>query len=82
MKVVARQNVRDASGWHLKGQVFETEEDLGAAVDVLDGQKPEQRKAEPEPIAKEREPKAAESESAPEKAPEKPRSTSRRRSGR
>ena len=75
MKVVARQNVRDASGWHLKGQVFETEENLGAAVEVLDGPKPA-------PEAKEREPKAAEPESAPEKAPEKPRSTSRRRSGR
>lgn len=59
MKVRARQNVRDASGWHLTGQVFETDADLGEAVEVLDTQKAEEPEAvqvEPvreEPVAKE-----------------------------
>ena len=51
MKVRAKWNVRDAAGWHVAGAVFETDEDLGDAVEVLEGpkrravKKPEQETA-------------------------------------
>ena len=35
MLVKARRNVRDASGWHTPGSVFQTDADLGDAVEVL-----------------------------------------------
>ena len=86
MRVKAKWSVKDATGWHDAGQVFETESDLGDAVEVLDAQKkqpagkPEAKKQEP---AKEPEPEttaeAKEPEKEPEKAAEAPRSTSRRK---
>lgn len=36
MLVKAKWNVKDASGWHDAGDVFETSDDLGDAVEVLD----------------------------------------------
>ena len=65
MKVRARWNVKDASGWHAVGEVFETEADLGSAVEVLEEAKPEAKPEEPE---------------APrEKAAEKPKTTRRKK---
>jgi len=63
MKVKARRNVRDANGWHVKGEVFETEQNLGDAVEVLSATKTaakqEKPKAkEPVPEAPKEEPKA------------------------
>ena len=78
MRVRAKWNVKDGSGWHSAGEVFETTSDLGDAVEVLDAPK----HAEPVPVkqepVKEREPEAA---AEPEKAPAetKPRSASRRK---
>lgn len=59
MKVRARWNVKDGNGWHSVGEVFETESNLGDAVEVLEAPK------KPEPA---RNPVPAK---APEKAPEK-----------
>lgn len=52
MKVRAKHNVRDASGWHLTGQVFETDADLGDAVEVLEAPKQEEP-VQDEPAAEE-----------------------------
>ena len=35
MLVKARYNIKDSSGWHNTGDVFETEDNLGKAVEVL-----------------------------------------------
>ena len=48
MKVRAKWNVRDAAGWHVTGAVFETDEDMGDAVEVMEGPKRRAVK-EPEP---------------------------------
>lgn len=67
MLVKAKWNIKDSSGWHSAGEVFNTETDLGDAVTVL------------EPAAKPEE-KEPEQETAPaEKAPAKARTASRRR---
>jgi hypothetical protein len=39
MLVKAKWNVKDASGWHGAGDVFETEDNLGNAVEILDAPK-------------------------------------------
>lgn len=65
MLVKAKWNVKDAAGWHYTGEVFHTEDDLGAAVEVLDAPKPVAVKAEPE--------------NAPEGAPEAKQKASRRK---
>ena len=39
MKVKAKWSVKDATGWHDAGEVFETESDLGDAVEVLEAKK-------------------------------------------
>ena len=72
MLVKAKWNVKDASGWHAAGEVFNTEKDFGDAVEVLDApvKAPE--------AEKEQEP-AKETEKASEQVPEAPRSTSRRK---
>lgn len=64
MLVRAKMNVRDGNGWHAAGTVFDTDADLGDAVEVLG-----RPKAIPE----------AEPVEEPEKATEKPKSTSRRK---
>lgn len=72
MLVKAKWNVKDASGWHKSGEVFNTESDLGEAVEVLDAPKKEVKAAdvvkavaEPEPVAEEK--------------AEKPKASTRRR---
>ena len=77
--------MKDATGWHDAGEVFETESELGDAVEVLEAPKEKRPKKEPEPV-KEPEPEAvAEPEPAEEPAEEpvkeqvKPRSTTRRK---
>lgn len=37
MLVKAKWNIKDDSGWHMTGEVFQTKEDLGDAVEILDG---------------------------------------------
>ena len=61
MKVKARHNVQDRNGWHLPGTVFETEEDLGEAVEILSGENPPESAREPEAVP---EPKAEEPKEA------------------
>lgn len=69
MLVKAKWNVKDASGWHDAGEVFQTEQDLGDAVEVLDT--PKKREAEKAPVEV--------PEKEPEKEPARPRNTSRRK---
>ena len=64
--------MKDATGWHDAGEVFETESDLGDAVEVLEAPKKQKAEKDPEPV-REPEPEAvAEPEPAaePEKEPE------------
>ena len=68
MLVKAKWNVKDASGWHSAGEVFQTESNLGGAVEVLD---------EPASIQPVKEP-VAEPEKEEAKA-EKPKGSTRRR---
>lgn len=71
MLVKAKWNIKDAAGWHEAGEVFQTEEDLGNAVEVLEAPKkqaPEKAPEETAPVEKE-----------PAKAKETPRSSTRRR---
>ena len=39
MRVKAKWNVKGSDGWHLTGEIFETKEDFGNAVEVLDAPK-------------------------------------------
>ena len=79
MKVKAKRNVQDASGWHRPGDIFWTEENLGSAVEVLDAPKQpakvqavaEEKTPEPEPVQEVRTEPAAEER--------KPRASSRRK---
>ena len=84
MKVKAKWSVKDGNGWHNAGEVFETESDLGDAVEVLEAKKPKAaKKADPEPepepeVIPEAEP---EKEEEPVQETVKPRSTARRKVG-
>lgn len=74
MKVRARNNVKDLNGWHMTGEVFETEEDLGNSVEVLEA--PKQLVivgVEPETETMAEEPKAEEQKA------EKPRTARRKK---
>ena len=75
MLVKAQWNVKDATGWHEAGEVFNTESDLGNAVEVLDAPKKAPVK-EPEQKA---EAKAEEPVKEPEKTAAVTRTTSRRK---
>ena len=70
MLVKAKWNVKDSRGWHSAGEVFETEQDLGDAVEVLVAPK----HAEPVKAIPEKEPEAAAAEE-----PAKPKTPSRRK---
>lgn len=59
MLVKAKWNVKGLDGWHTAGEVFETDEDYGDAVDVIDGKPKRQPKKAPE----------KEPEQEPEQAP-------------
>lgn len=49
MRVKAKWNVKGSDGWHLTGEIFETKEDFGNAVEVLDAPKrAPKREAAPE----------------------------------
>ena len=41
MLVKAKWNVKDAFGWHRAGEIWNTDKDLGDAVEVLDAPKAE-----------------------------------------
>ena len=75
MLVKAKWNVKDASGWHSAGDVFNTDSDLGDAVEVLE-------------VPKAKVVEAVKPASEPEKKPEpekeevkaeKPKTSARRR---
>ena len=74
MLVKAKWNVKDSSGWHSAGDVFETEQDLGDAVEVLEAPK----KAEPKKAEPKVEPETVKAEE-PEKEPAKAKTPSRRK---
>lgn len=92
MLVKAKWNVKDSAGWHRSGEVFNTKEDLGEAVEVLDMPKrqtpakayevPKEDPAVTEPV---KEPEKAleqapeqEPETEPEKVNEKPKTQRRK----
>ena len=70
MLVKAKWNIKDSSGWHTAGEVFNTESDLGEAVEVI---------GETEEPAKEPDPVAEPEQEPAEKTTAKPRSSTRRR---
>lgn len=54
MLVKAKWNVKDGNGWHKAGDVFETKEDLGEAVEIISAPakpaaKPAEEKADEAP---------------------------------
>ena len=53
MLVKAKWNVKDGGGWHSAGDVWNTESDLGDAVEVLDAPKAEAPEADAEEPVKE-----------------------------
>lgn len=66
MLVKAKWNVKDSTGWHRAGEVFQTDADLGDAVEAMEApKKPVEKKPEPVP--------------EPEKEPEQKKTTSRRK---
>ena len=85
MKVKAKWNVKDAMGWHPGGEIFETNEDLGDAVEVLEAAKAPElvlvQDPEPETVKVVEPEHVAEPEPQPEAepAPAKTRSTTRRK---
>ena len=68
MLVKAKWNVKDASGWHSAGEVFQTENDLGDDVEVLEGKTEKPGAEAPEGTNAKEEVKA-----------EKPKTSTRRR---
>ena len=64
MLVKAKWNVKDNGGWHAAGEVFQTEENLGEAVEILE--KPSRAAVEAVP------------EEKPVQVPEKPKTTRRK----
>ena len=78
MLVKAKWNVKDSSGWHSAGEVFNTNDNLGDAVEALE--KPKKQEPAKAPV---KEPETAPEtvEAEPEKETPKPRNTARRRSG-
>lgn len=47
MLVKAKWNVKDSSGWHSAGEVFDTKDELGEAVEKLEA--PRRQRSEPKP---------------------------------
>ena len=76
MLVKAKWTVKDASGYHNAGEVWNTSEDLGDAVECLE--RPVKPKTKPaEPVTEEPEAKPAEAEKA-ETEPAKPKANRRK----
>lgn len=73
MLVKAKWNVKDSSGWHSAGEVFDTNDALGNAVELLEAPrrvKAPEKKLEEQPAKdseKEPEQKKTETEKAPVK---------------
>lgn len=80
MKVRAKWSIKDGTGWHNPGEVFETESDLGDAVEVLSAaKKPKaEKKPEAEPEVQPDAEPVKEAEEAPVQETEKPRTTRRK----
>ena len=79
MLVKAKWSVKDGTGWHHAGEVFNTESDLGDAVEVLETpRKPAPKKAEVKEPEKVAEAPAAEPEKAEAAKEVKPRTTRRK----
>ena len=74
MLVKAKWNVKDAGGWHSAGDVFQTEAELGDAVEVLDAPKKPEAAPVPEPVK--------EPEAPAEAKAEKPKTSARRKTTR
>ena len=71
MRVKAKWNVKGSDGWHFGGEVFETEEDFGEAVVVLNAQAAKSaRKPETKVEPVEKENPETEKEPMEEKKPE------------
>ena len=68
MLVKAKWNVKDSAGWHRSGEVFNTKEDLGDAVEVLD--MPKRQAPEKAPEVPKQDPVDSEPAKEPEKEPE------------
>ena len=77
MLVKAKWNVKDSTGWHKCGEVFDTVEDLGDAVEVLEMPK-RQAPVKAADAAPEQEPANTGDETGAAKAPEKPRNSRRK----
>ena len=83
MLVKAKWSVKDASGWHNAGEVFETASDLGDSVEVLIPGKPARhtpKVSEKETIPEPAENPAEKAEPAEKETP-KPRANTRRKAG-
>ena len=79
MLVKAKWNVKDASGWHSAGEVFNTNDALGNAVEIIEAPrrpKMPEKKPEESPV-KEPEKEPEQKKTEPEKAPA--RQTTRRK---
>ena len=81
MLVKAKGNVRDAAGWHKAGEIFQTESDLGDAVEVLDAPKRTKpvREAPMKEVPAPQEPAKAEPENEAAKEPAKAKTMTTRR---
>lgn len=65
MLVKAKWNVKDGNGWHKAGEVFETKEDLGDAVEIVSASvKPKEKPVEVKPAE-------GKADEAPEQEPKK-----------
>lgn len=74
MLVKAKWNVKGSDGWHMTGEVFDTKEDFGDAVEVLDVPK---KTPKAEPV---KEPETVpETADEPKTEAEKPRTQTRRK---
>ncbi len=76
MRVKAKWNVKGSDGWHETGEIFETEEDYGDAVEVLEAKAEKQA---PAPKTEEKPKQDPEKPVKPEKETEKPKTAARRR---
>ena len=75
MLVKAKWNVKDAAGWHSVGEIFETSNNLGNAVEVIEPEKPKRQAPKMEPV----ETVEAEPKVEPKKEATSSRSASRRK---
>ena len=78
MLVKAKWNVKDASGWHSAGEVFNTNDALGDAVEIIEApRRPKMPEKKPEEAPVKEPEKVTEQKTEPEKAPA--RQTTRRK---